>query len=271
MASTSICSELISDDNGTFCISKNMINKIKEFNKDNDLKTEKKQSDELISDAAKLIGVKNCDKCVISSSKFVEFMKKNGGEKSILSELIEKFKPEGPRDSKEWLSSSNIDEVLDQWMKLFTGFYNYRYNTIDFYGCGGSLAREDILVLSKSFTHLACVVNTDTSRGPGKHWVCLFVDIPGKSVEFFNSSGSAPLKSITLWMTDMAKKISAESVVVSKFRHQFSSSECGVYCLFYIRKRLEGIPYKFFSNNIIKDDDMIKFRKNLFSPEDCSL
>src|SRR5208282_3841045 len=50
-----------------------------------------------------------------------------------------------------------------------------------------------------------CVVNTDNSTSPGKHWVAVFVDCrapPGEpwTVEYFNSVGRPPPKPMAKWM-----------------------------------------------------------------------
>jgi len=51
---------------------------------------------------------------------------------------------------------------------------------------------------------------------------------------------------------------------VYKLEHQMSSTECGVYTLFYIRSRLEYIPYTKFLEEIIPDENMKDFRTHCF-------
>ena len=53
---------------------------------------------------------------------------------------------------------------------------------------------------------------------------------------------------------------------VSKKRHQFSESECGMYCLYFIVEMLKGKPFsKFNGKKKINDKYMIKLRKLWFN------
>jgi hypothetical protein len=128
---------------------------------------------------------------------------------------------------------------------------------------------------------MACVLNTDTSQGGGEHWVCLFIDCSSTkkpwSIEYFNSSGNFPMNPVIRFMYSTEKKLCEyqkkkkmehvgveviESVAVSP--HQKSNTECGMYCLFYIFKRLEGESYEYFQRNRIEDGWMVKFREYCF-------
>ena len=58
--------------------------------------------------------------------------------------------------------------------------------------------------------------------------------------------------------------ISVEIIIVSSLEHQESNTECGLYTLFYIRARLENVPYSRFLEQEIPDENMIEFRKHCF-------
>jgi hypothetical protein len=54
-------------------------------------------------------------------------------------------------------------------------------------------------------------------------------------------------------------------VKVTDIQHQREdTANCGSYALFYIWKRLNGIPYTYFAENKIKDEHMEEFRKFLY-------
>jgi hypothetical protein len=57
------------------------------------------------------------------------------------------------------------------------------------------------------------------------------------------------------------------SVAVTRVDHQQSQTECGLYALFYIRRRLEGTPYSFFFEQLVPDAAMTKFREHIFRSE----
>jgi hypothetical protein len=126
-----------------------------------------------------------------------------------------------------------------------------------------------------------CAINSDVSSGDGIHWMALFIDMRPQNgedpwtIEYFNSAATPPQNSITNWMNN--KKIELEEFLknnnknnkviianVHKLEHQMSSTECGVYTLFYIRSRLENIPHTKFLQEVIPDENMEDFRKHCF-------
>ena len=54
------------------------------------------------------------------------------------------------------------------------------------------------------------------------------------------------------------------TVAVTDVDHQESQTECGIYALYYIRRRLEGTPIEFFREQIVPDAAMTAFRAHLF-------
>jgi hypothetical protein len=125
-------------------------------------------------------------------------------------------------------------------------------------------------LVGRGITHAGCVINSDKYHGDGKHWMALFVDIPGETVEFFNSSGNDPQVAWVDWMVKTAEELrqcgkKAKLIKVSSIRHQNSKTECGVYSLFYIWSRLNGIPCDVFLKHKINDDHIFHFRQLLFA------
>jgi hypothetical protein len=51
---------------------------------------------------------------------------------------------------------------------------------------------------------------------------------------------------------------------VSSVSHQKNDTECGVYSLFFIRKRIVGVPYTYFQDHVISDNEVKEFRKYIF-------
>lgn len=212
------------------------------------------------------------------------------------------YKPEGTLDFKP-LNNTEIDSVLDQWKNLNGDYVNLHVNMIDFEKYGGtmSIPLRDIIdhrvrtgsspfesgeinLLSKNKSTpkcIACVVNSDTHGGGGKHWVCVFVDLREDpwTLEFFNSSGNPPYDEIRLWWAkneiDLKKyvrekglNVDVERVRASDIVHQKSNTECGPYTLYYIYSRLTGIPHTYFKHNEIVDDVVTKFKKtHCFRPQ----
>ncbi len=197
--------------------------------------------------------------------------------------LQEWLKPHGPAKSTKLLNNFNIDQVLKDFSvasvkknegHIFVNgpFYHVPFDMLDFMEMPGSSLRNlDIPKLhSLGFRSFGCVLNTDTWKGPGKHWVCIYGTIPENLkdtvfVEYFNSSGNGLKKFWTLldWRDKMAENVNIEIAEVNHKPIQESDTECGVWCLFYIKTRLEGKTPDFYINTF-DDNDMIKGRSYLF-------
>jgi len=206
-------------------------------------------------------------------------------------ELALRFKAPGPRDSLALLSNYDLDGVLQRWARVFPEFFPCPFAMMDFDTNGdlfgeidmaeilGGLAATDlgpgIGLIQRKAACLGCVVNTDTSSGPGRHWVAVFVDCrPAKdawSVEYFNSAGRPPPKVMTRWMERTRARLAAlraggevRTVAVTDVDHQESQTECGLYALYYIRRRLEKVPHSFFEEVLVPDEAMTAFRRHVF-------
>jgi hypothetical protein len=256
-----------------------------------------------------------CDSesCVLRSGEFRRAALAAGVTPSAADRaVVGDFKPAGPRATLDLLSNFDIDSVLRGWARLeFPEFYPCPFAMMDFdkthvefdavdmgavldgtapVDVGG--ARPDApggapRVERRHCSTFGCVLNTDTSRGPGKHWVAAFVDCRAPaatsgewSVEYFNSAGRPPPPSAAAWLERRAgelRKIRAAragagrapgpvvAVPVTAVDHQQSQTECGLYALHYIRARLEGIPWSAFVDGpTITDEAMTKFRAHVF-------
>lgn len=193
--------------------------------------------------------------------------------------LVRKFKPRGPAHDTSLLSNFNIDETLASWERLSEMLFDkklkhYSFHMIDFAKYNRELNNVDIKELMKlGYNALTCVLNTDVSTGRGKHWFCIYVDMMHTGdkcdpvvIEFFNSSGYQPRKEMVDWFRKVINTAKPLCVVYKKSlrkRIQFTNTECGVWCLAYIKSRLHDKEPEWFEK-MITDDDIIKFRKHLF-------
>lgn len=201
--------------------------------------------------------------------------------KKILGKI---FKPIGPCNSTKLLNNFNIDNTLHQWeinsLILFKKkFKHIPFQMIDFLEDHNSeLANLDIVkdIIKQGYNCFGVVLNTDISSGPGKHWFCIFGDFGHKGtetdpfiLEYFNSSGNPPMDSVRTWLSqaeyELAKQGYHCKIIKSiKSRVQNSDTECGVFCLIYILSRLENKPHNWFEETGTSDNEMIKFRAQLF-------
>jgi hypothetical protein len=113
---------------------------------------------------------------------------------------------------------------------------------------------------SGGYERVALVVNTDTSDGPGIHWVAVFVDNKTKTLEIFDSTGTRVndcIFRLLLRSWPRTEYVYTENKTV----HQLGKTECGVYSLYYIVSRLCGLPSKELYTTVIRDDEISKLRR----------
>jgi len=270
---TSECKLGLDKDGNEICSSNSTKQILKKFiNKEN----ENISDDEIIKSAAEKIGIdKKCESCVITSKEFRNF----AGDQTVDNELNTNFKPFGPRNNDNLLSNFNIDDVLEQWADVldkwknkYNKFYPFEFHMINFREHNKPLHTTDFEQLIKNYNCFACVLNTDKYGGPGKHWIAIFGDfrkLPNSNngkpyVAFFNSSGNMPNFSIVQWMKKVKKETGCDIIDTTGIQHQFSKTECGPYCLYFIWKLLNETPIHWFSKNRINDDTVLQFRKYVF-------
>lgn len=262
---------------GKTCSSTRTINLMSKFIKSNNNVIEKIEN-ELKCDT---------ESCVLTHPAFSEFVRKETGNLDVIKQdLYVNFKTKGPRNNTDLLNNFNIDDTLLRWGREFREFYPCPFSMIDFktvdseFGCadlykvfsGQAYYKDPINGEQEGpFNTYGCVLNTDVSTGRGKHWVCMFVDCRSSmwTIEYFNSSGNPPHIDVTEWMETQRNKLlkihdNVETITVTNIVHQKSNTECGMYVLYYIRSRLDGVDYKHFLSKRIDDSEVTKFRKHVF-------
>jgi len=206
--------------------------------------------------------------------------------------LIIKFpKIRGPRNSTDLLSNYHIENTLkdlsEATKKDKKTYPNGPGMHIPFEMCdfvtysesGYKLRDLNLTEMQKEgYKSFFCVLNTDEWSGGGLHWVCVFECTNGKkcTVEYFNSSGNSSERykcktegtnesAIKTWFEKHLKKNNPEfelklKDVITKVL-QFSETECGVWCLWYILSRLKGHPPNYFLSSGVTDKAMIEYAR----------
>lgn len=235
-------------------------------------KSEPDDAPEAVLERSKAASGCNTEQCVITAS----LVRKAIGSAAASAESKKVFKLAGPTDTS-LLSNLDIDGILAQWATYFNDDNNrlfaYKFNMADYAATNGSLktvhVRKDIY--AAGFNTFACVINSDVSSGRGKHWMALFGDMRQVpfSIEFFNSSGRPPAAEFAQFMEDAAEQLRSVATVevknIVKLAHQKSRTECGVYSLYYIWARLNGIPAEYFNDHMISDVLCFEIRQHLFA------
>lgn len=207
------------------------------------------------------------------------------------------FRPVGPQAKFAWLSTTNINDVMEQYEKKYSNFKYYGAVPIDFDNLEQLGIRninfDDLL--KKNINKLGFIFNFDEHWQDGSHWVSMFVDIAQDQIYYFDSYGHKPKKQIKtlvnriakwcynrhiLKQDDMESSMTEQSfmnpkrlnyieqkiktIKFNKIRHQFKYSECGTYSINFILRLLKGETFEFICDNITKDDTVNKCRETYF-------
>lgn len=205
---------------------------------------------------------------------------KYGSERNMVNALNPKYlKPEGPANSTNILNNYNIDDTIKDFslasLKSPTPFKNgpffhIPFDMYDFMKEYNSVLRNLDFATIKDYNTFGCVLNTDIWSGPGDHWVCIFGVINHNTrcvnVEYFNSSGNG--LEMYPGLNDWAQMNREYKVKIRPVIHcelQQSETECGMWCIYYIKLRLEGHKPQYMITQGITDDNIIAARKYIFS------
>jgi hypothetical protein len=120
---------------------------------------------------------------------------------------VNTFRPNGPSKKYEWLSTTHINEVIEQYQHVHTDFIflgAVPYDFDDLPILGISDLNFDELEKQKK-TKIGIVFNLDEHYKEGSHWVALFVDLTQNHIYFFDSIGKKPFKRIRKFINRITK------------------------------------------------------------------
>lgn len=180
----------------------------------------------------------------------------------ILNEFT--LKPKGTKKKNGWLSTNEIDYVMQQYEELYPDFVYIGCFPSDYYKLAPNKFPTKVL---DTHAKAAIVFNLDESHQAGSHWIAVFFDktLQGRRiVEYFDPTGDFPNKNLQMFLDQ--PYFSDAVIKISRKKHQRGDTECGVYSLFYILTRLEGESMEDLNRTRISDTEMNKFRGALFRP-----
>ena len=83
------------------------------------------------------------------------------------------------------------------------------------------------------------ISNTDTSKGPGEHWIAFYFPRRGP-YELFDSLGNNP----DTYDVGFEKILDQKYLMCTGQLQQSSSNVCGLYCAYYVMQRSKGKPMR---------------------------
>lgn len=227
--------------------------------------------DELVSD----LTAKFADTCKNEQCWYKQF-----ADVHELNGLDSLFAPSAPSSWKtnpnEWLSSLDITAVMNQYMKIYKCFQFFGPAPIDFDKViSGSCVENSLCNISikqlmdAGKFKIGISFNTDPHTERGEHWISMFINIKKGIIFFFDSAGNKAPKQIVAFADRIIKQGLALSPPIKfKFdqnyptQHQYTTTECGMYSLYFIVSMLEDkLTQHYLKTRIITDKYIEKLRK----------
>lgn len=226
----------------------------------------------------KLKGVCNKESCWLKQ-KFV-----NG---KLNKELETSFAPVSPKEwsknPNEWLSSTDILDVMKQYENTYKCFDFIGPSPIDFdtHKLYGECVWEELChfniedeIKNKRFK-IGIIFNLDPHYKGGSHWVSMFINIKKGEIFFFDSTGDKAPRQVMKLVNRIIKQGKQMKIPIHfKFdqnhpvEHQYGNTECGVYSLYFIAHMLEDKhDSTYFKTHKLNDKYMEQFRKVYFNKE----
>lgn len=168
------------------------------------------------------------------------------------------FKPKGLPSKRTWFSTTNINEIMQQYQDIHKHKFKFLGAQPSDYTKLVKLNKDTL----KKYDCIGIIFNTDPHTLPGKHWVSVFIDNRAKTVEYFDSLGKIPNKNIASFLKIFKKY----DFTINKKIHQKGGSNCGVYSCYFIIQRLNGKTFDEINKKLIPDKVMTDLRDILFRP-----
>ena len=208
----------------------------------------------------------------------------NALPKNKLKRFKASFRPKMPeewhKNFNEWLSTTDIDNVLKQYAVADSHFYYYGATPMDFDLKNGNkctvngLCKFDLnTLLNSGIEKIGVVFNTDDHDEPGEHWVSMYVDCVGKNLKYpciyyFDSTGDPATPEVEVLIEKIKNQGLQNGIKFTDLQndkeHQKGDSECGMYCLHFMIYMLEDNDFMKYIKNKKSDEYIQKFRNVFF-------
>jgi hypothetical protein len=190
------------------------------------------------------------------------------------------FRPKKPdswtANPTEWHDSNTLAAVMEQYEAAYPHFEFIGPTPIDFDeslpGSFGRCVFDELCnlnlktLMENGKTDIGIIFNLDPHDRSGSHWICAYIDIPKKSVYYYDSYGYKPNPQIRRLLR-RCREQGCNNIIWNDFPHQRKNTECGTYCLYVIISLLKDIPFQQICKNRVDDATINSLRDLLFATE----
>jgi hypothetical protein len=189
------------------------------------------------------------------------------------------FLPNKP--TSDYLYTSDIFNVLSQFQNKYRDFLFIGPTPADIYPLlKSSTNNNDATFLEKLIRHgfkkIGIVFNHDVHTGAGTHWVPIYIDLfplfknHQIAIEYCDSYGKQPTARILKWINLIKENIEKTMdihviIKINSTNHQQDdNTNCGIYSINFILKRLEGMSFEDYTKKDWSYEYIEKFKTSLF-------
>jgi hypothetical protein len=190
--------------------------------------------------------------------------------KDMHNSLRPKMPESWAKNKYTWLSTPELTDVMVQYQKKYKTFKYLGTVPVD---CPTSISCElsniDLQdLINKKKTKLGIIFNLDTHNQPGSHWVAMYINISNNIIAYYDSYGfkypSHINKFIKVLITKFKNIGRTPKVLYNSKRHQYGSSECGIYSINFILESLKNKSFDNICQQNIPDAKMNEMRNILY-------
>lgn len=207
---------------------------------------------------------------------------KNNLDQELLGHTFAPYSPHTWKsDPYTWLTSVDIDRVMQQYENEIHNFEFIGPSPIDFdkKKAYGECVWEELCHLNlkdklkEGIYKIGIVFNTDPHTESGEHWIALFIDIKKEFIMYFDSTGAKMPHEVSVLMRRLEKQFKEMGINVrvmsnEGFKHQKSTTECGIYVIYFILELAMGVKSPdYFKKKFVPDAHMMRLRKIYFNEQ----
>ncbi len=178
-------------------------------------------------------------------------------------------------DPDKWLDSNNIRDVMTQYEEARPDFKFLGPYPIDFAARASKESNQCLIgemcklnikeEKAKGKKFIGIIYNLDPHYKSGSHWVANFLNLEKKTCYYFDSYGMKPPKEVYRFMQWLSIQEPKIELGWNGRRFQHLNSECGMYCLYFIIRMLDGEDFLQFCRRAPPDRFMLDLRDWIFS------
>ena len=192
--------------------------------------------------------------------------------KGVIKEIDSAFRPQGPKDPIEWLSTLDINAIMNQYHQVYPDFRFLGAVPSDcdiVKGC--TLNQFDFEEYRKDgIKQLGIIFNLDKHNQPGSHWVALYINMKDGYIYYCDSVGNEPSAPIKHFINQFKTYYKQKTGKEATFQHNTKSyqkdgSECGIYSCNFLIRMLAGEPFEDITNNSLPFEGINGCRNKYFN------